>query len=139
MDLPKEKAKRSLKHSQQDRDRYISLIENILDNFLAIFFEPVEYFQSFKQYIAIQIKTRTKFFFIGIFFLFLSVYLLFFLITFFYLFLYEILTLNLRDKWVIYFILIWISFLIFFVATYTSLNFFFKIGRKLPNLRGNPK
>ncbi len=125
------KPKRSLSLKEKTRDRYISFFESLLDNILAFFFQRSEYLQNLKDYISYQVRTRTKYFLIGILLLVFAFYLLFFFLIFFYLFLYQTFFEFIKQKIIVYFLLLWITLIIFWVAIYNSLNFFYKIGKKV--------
>lgn len=127
----KNKNKRSQTDSLSKRDRYIFLIESFLENFLTVFLDPIQYYQSFKNYISFQFRTRTKYFIIGVILLFISIFLIFFFLVFFFLVLYEMIQNITKNILFTYFILSWISFIIFFIVIYNSLNYFYKIGSKI--------
>lgn len=131
MNSIKSKNKRSQFDSLSKRDRYISLIESFLENFLAVFLDPIQYYQSFKNYISFQFRIRTKYFIIGVILLFISIFLIFFFLVFFYLLLYEVIQHITKNTLLTYLILSWISFIFFFIVIYNSLNYFYKIGSKI--------
>lgn len=125
------KSKRSLSIQDKAGNRYISVLESLIDNIIVLFFEPRKYLQSLRDYVSFQFRTRTKYFVIAILLLCLSFYLLFFFLVFFYLFLYQSFLLFIKEKIIVFFLLLWITLLIFWIAIYNSLNFFYKIGKKI--------
>ncbi|GIX41325.1 MAG: hypothetical protein KatS3mg129_1058 [Leptospiraceae bacterium] len=113
----------------KERDRYLPLIQNFVDNFLAVFLEPSVYYQNVKNYISLQIRYRVKYFILGLLFFLISFYFIFFFIGFLFFSGYQFLLTKIDNHALIAFLIGWISFLIFFIVLYLSFHFFYKIGQ----------
>ncbi len=116
---------------------YINFIRILVDNLILLFLKPSTYYQSFKEYLYLQLKYRTKYMLMGILLFLISLYFIFFFIGFFLMGIYLLLYHNTTNQVLSIFLVAWISFLIFFIISYMSFQSFYKLGRKLPEKRGN--
>lgn len=134
--LARKSIKKDPKGYKWDR---IDIIRSLVDNFILLFLEPSNYYRTFKEYINLQFRHRTKYFLRAIILFFMSLYFIFFFIGFLFVGLYFLLYEHTANHILSIFLVAWISFLFFFIILYISFLSFHKVGGKLPEIRRNNK
>ena len=128
----REKYKEANKKYQKERENYLPLIQNLIDNLIVAFFEPSIYYQNLKNIISIQIKYRLRYFLLGTLFFLISFYFIFFFLGFLFLSLYQLLNEKIQNHAIVALLVAWITFIFFFIMIYLSFHYFSKIGQKIP-------
>jgi len=75
--------KKSIDRYKENREKYLPIIESLVNNLIIAFLEPSIYYQNLKKMISIQIQYRTRYFLLGVLFFLISFYFIFFFLGFF--------------------------------------------------------
>jgi len=122
----------SKKKYQKNREQYLPIIQNLVDNLIIVFLDPSIYYQNFKKVISLQLRYRLRYFLLGILFFFISFYFIFFFLGFLFLSLYQLLNEKIQNHAIVALLVAWITFIFFFIMIYLSFHYFSKIGQKIP-------
>jgi hypothetical protein len=127
----RETYKKSIDRYKENREKYLPIIESLVNNLIIAFLEPSIYYQNLKKMISLQIQYRTRYFLLGVLFFLISFYFIFFFLGFLFFSFYQLLSEKIQNHAIVALLVAWLAFLLFFIIIYISFHYFNKIGQKI--------